>query len=532
MTVADRTNNPLNVRYNESNNWLGQTGQDSGFSSFSDENYGYRAADRVLGSYGERGINTLRDTISTFAPPSENDTEGYINYVAGQTGIGADDEINLADPGTRATVLAAMAKMESGRDITAGELRQRVDTANSGGQQELSFEEMSRITAAQRQFDDELLTSLVPQAADPREFFPTAPDGFFETFQRGVEIGDTQLRQDMALFESLGKNLLGDTEGANYALQKARVEQATSAALSAGIQQFDEFLAEPTFDGFLNQVTLSIGQITPAAAQTIITAVATGGTAAVAKAGLTTAGKAAVNRLSKDLAAKKLRGEALDEVEEEALSGMYRLVRDNLSFQRGAIAGAFGSEYPMMSAAVYSEFDQAGEELTPERSLQALLGGAPLAAVGVGGETLIAKNILKLAKQKAVREPGEGVFSRLVKDLSKATGVSAVTEATTEVIQEGALTGLRFGIDDEYTAAEAQLRLGQAAFAGFFAGGAFGGAASTPAATLSAIRSQSSQMLQRRVDADVNAAADALDKGITDGAFDGPTQEAVSDLDA
>ena len=132
MALADRTKNPLNIRFNENNDWIGQTGQDSGFSSFTNESFGYRAADRVLNSYGRSGVSTVRDTISRFAPPSENDTDNYIDFIAQRTGLNPDDQIDLSDQNTRATLLAAMAKMESNTDITPGELLTSIDMANAG----------------------------------------------------------------------------------------------------------------------------------------------------------------------------------------------------------------------------------------------------------------------------------------------------------------------------------------------------------------------------------------------------------------
>lgn len=90
-----RNNNPLNIRHNDSNEWTGQIGVDSdGFVIFDSPENGYRAATKILLSYGNRGLNTLEQIIGTWAPPSENDTDSYIHSVALKVGIRRDDVIN------------------------------------------------------------------------------------------------------------------------------------------------------------------------------------------------------------------------------------------------------------------------------------------------------------------------------------------------------------------------------------------------------------------------------------------------------
>ncbi len=110
-------NNPFNLRdYNQ--DWQGQSGATDGFVDFEDEFSGVRAADKLLNNYGTReGIDTLRGAIARFAPPNENLTEDYISFVSEQTGIPSEQPIDLGNEGTRRSILAAMAKMESGRDI-------------------------------------------------------------------------------------------------------------------------------------------------------------------------------------------------------------------------------------------------------------------------------------------------------------------------------------------------------------------------------------------------------------------------------
>ena len=57
-------------------------------------------------------LRTVSDIISTWAPPSENDTASYIKQVAGFVGVGENQELNLSDPNVMAKLRTAMAKHE------------------------------------------------------------------------------------------------------------------------------------------------------------------------------------------------------------------------------------------------------------------------------------------------------------------------------------------------------------------------------------------------------------------------------------
>lgn len=107
-----RNNNWLNIKYNKANVWNGQTGQDDkGFAVFSDPVYSIRAGFKIFNSYKGRGLNTLRKVITTFAPPSENKTDNYVNYVASKAGVNPDDVLSNAD---YIKIMPWMIKMEIG----------------------------------------------------------------------------------------------------------------------------------------------------------------------------------------------------------------------------------------------------------------------------------------------------------------------------------------------------------------------------------------------------------------------------------
>jgi hypothetical protein len=120
-------NNPFNLRdYNQ--NWMGQTGATDGFVDFSSVDYGIRAADRLLSNYD---VSTIEDLISKYAPSTENDTEAYIDFVSSYTGIGRDTPIDVGDPDVRRSIESAIAKMETGLDISPSDITAAVDRASS-----------------------------------------------------------------------------------------------------------------------------------------------------------------------------------------------------------------------------------------------------------------------------------------------------------------------------------------------------------------------------------------------------------------
>ena len=116
-TLAETNNNPLNIRYTPSNQRRGQTGQNKGFCTFRSPSYGIRAGYRILCNYIRNGIDTIEDIIRRWAPPSENDTERYINFVCAETMIHRIEKIRNEtehDYWTIIIILQAMAQMECG----------------------------------------------------------------------------------------------------------------------------------------------------------------------------------------------------------------------------------------------------------------------------------------------------------------------------------------------------------------------------------------------------------------------------------
>jgi hypothetical protein len=117
-----RNNNPGNIEAGSfTQSQPGYAGSDGRFARFDTLEHGVGAQSALLGSYGNRGINTVAGVVNRWAPQAENGaaTGNYANFVARKLGVGANDPINLGDPATRQRVALAMGEFENGRPIGA-----------------------------------------------------------------------------------------------------------------------------------------------------------------------------------------------------------------------------------------------------------------------------------------------------------------------------------------------------------------------------------------------------------------------------
>jgi len=86
-TLGAKNRNPLNIRYDPANKWLGQRGQNKGFCVFTSMRLGYRAAFMLLRTYIKKhNCTSIREIINRWAPNNENDTASYIDYVCNNFG--------------------------------------------------------------------------------------------------------------------------------------------------------------------------------------------------------------------------------------------------------------------------------------------------------------------------------------------------------------------------------------------------------------------------------------------------------------
>lgn len=118
-----RNNNPLNIR--KGNNWQGERHpqSDKAFEEFESMQYGIRAGFKLIKKYmsGYNGLtkkfNTIELIIKRWAPPTENATQRYIDFVSKTTGIPARQKLSFENKKFMCDIVAAMIQVECGQSI-------------------------------------------------------------------------------------------------------------------------------------------------------------------------------------------------------------------------------------------------------------------------------------------------------------------------------------------------------------------------------------------------------------------------------
>lgn len=568
-------NNWLNVRYNANNNWLGQTGDDGeNYAQFESPAYGLRAADTVLKNYGSRhGIKTIQDAINRFAPPSDNNpTDNYINFVAQKTGLARDANIDLQDPGVRENLLAAMIQFETPdayKDYSSNLLQQSRVLKTAGGSP------TSRVAATTD--DPDLAVKLFQEAKNPNAPSPNflnhfaaeqksrsdgtqasfygeqdaaaagkGPDEFsvvdpIQIFNRGMRSGGHNLAANVNYFRGIANSLVGNESGVADAVYDATAEQQASGDIMAPIENFEEFLEAPTFGGFVNQAFGATGQFVPSAAASIAAALTGAGVGALFGAAGTSAGlatyagagiagpsliaKTATNKIIRDVAKKKFANSQaqregktrmpyqISTDEEDLLTGLYGIMK------RGAVVGAVAQEYPQGAGVAFGNFAEQGMT-DADAGIKSLAIGVPFAAIGVGGEALVARSMLNIARKN------NGPLHRsFVNEVFGKGGLkTGIVEGATESLQEELSVQQKFAIDDDYTNSQAKMDRLQAAFAGFVggfgigsAGGAISGTAGRMADASSSTISKAREFIDKQYASEVEQNLDKEAAGAENG---------------
>jgi hypothetical protein len=126
-----RNNNPLNIR--KGNKWKGErpVQTDRSFEEFVSMEYGIRAGFVILRKYitGYGGLtqkfNTIDKIIRRWAPPTENATQKYIDFVAKDMGISANQTISFTNKALMVNLVYAMIFVECGQRVD----KERIESA-------------------------------------------------------------------------------------------------------------------------------------------------------------------------------------------------------------------------------------------------------------------------------------------------------------------------------------------------------------------------------------------------------------------
>lgn len=112
-----RNHNPGNIDRGR-DRWRGMADDQSGdprFVVFTAAEWGIRAIVRVLRSYRDRhGLDTVAGIVGRWAPPAENPTERYVEFVCRRLGVGPDEAVDLDDGLVLRTLVRAIVRKECG----------------------------------------------------------------------------------------------------------------------------------------------------------------------------------------------------------------------------------------------------------------------------------------------------------------------------------------------------------------------------------------------------------------------------------
>lgn len=568
-----RNNNWLNIRHNDANDWVGQTGSDdSGFAQFDDPVKGLRAADKTLTTYGEvHGISTVSDAINRFAPPDDdNPTEAYAEFVADKLGVGPDEEIDLSNPAVREQMISAMIRFETPQaaDLYSPQLMDeargessfeaiepddKLDVAvanlveQAPTQQPQIQQQAQQRPQYQRQSDpfqlpqtnvpinnlDTAITALIndPFATDYNPGF--VDNSISGVFKSGMEAGARGLESDLEYFKALGNTLIGNEEAAERNVRIARLRDEVASAPLAGLETFEEFVEEPTFAGFITQVAKS-GQIVPSAITSVV-GFGVGSVAMVAgKAVLGKSARSVAERVVKDSMRRTAAGTATPD-EKDLAEEFYKYTRSTMrgsDIKVGGFLGAGAAEYVPMAGGNLSEALDAGQELDRGTALRAAAVAAPQAVIGVASEAYLLKMIGRVASTRA---GSNSMFKDLAGNISRGFLEQGAVEGITEVAQEGISVANRMEMDDTYTWQEGQMRIAESAFMGFFGGGGAGGAGAGAGATyrgLGNVMTKAEGYLRDGVDQQVNERIDEEQFGVGENDPNVTTPESTADINA
>lgn len=134
LTRGLRNHNPLNIEKGEPWQGLAPQQTDPRFCQFIADIYGYRAALIIIRNYMRKRppVDTVRKIIHRWAPPTENNTTAYLDYVC-KVGV-LDPDKRLVWSKSREDIcrlIWAMARYETGSmDISFGMIQNAFSLVN------------------------------------------------------------------------------------------------------------------------------------------------------------------------------------------------------------------------------------------------------------------------------------------------------------------------------------------------------------------------------------------------------------------
>lgn len=114
-TRGIRNCNPGNIRHSD-DRWDGLSGEqtDPEFCQFVDPQHGIRVIAKLMVVYQQKyGCGNVSQIINRWAPPSENDTGEYANFVAARLRVDVNSTIDVTNPSIMLPLVTAIIAEEN-----------------------------------------------------------------------------------------------------------------------------------------------------------------------------------------------------------------------------------------------------------------------------------------------------------------------------------------------------------------------------------------------------------------------------------
>lgn len=129
-----RNNNPLNIRHNRADLWRGRASSqtDPDFVQFGAMVYGIRAAYIIMFRCQQKDpAMTVSQLIHHWAPTTENNTKGYLDFVCARLRLPGDYQLRNLAKYQWVTLASAMIRYENGKSVDEAEIVTGLDMAAS-----------------------------------------------------------------------------------------------------------------------------------------------------------------------------------------------------------------------------------------------------------------------------------------------------------------------------------------------------------------------------------------------------------------
>lgn len=135
-TAGGAFNNPGNIeKPNGRDTFRGEmiVEDSSRFTSFQNMAYGYRAIRKILKTKYSQGLTTLRQIISSYAPPEDNNNvDAYVSFVSDVSKVNPDTDMNDYSSAIWEDVIKAIGQFEQGQTWTAQYVSQNSSWVHDG----------------------------------------------------------------------------------------------------------------------------------------------------------------------------------------------------------------------------------------------------------------------------------------------------------------------------------------------------------------------------------------------------------------